>query len=498
MPACAICRRGHAATLRSHAPAPGSQHGLLSSRRACAMTLVALPQHTALRGPSRRQSPRAKCRTCDARRTSCFAALLLQSPRPPPSRCTALPCTASPSTPPGFQHFPYVNPDAPKGGRLVLGALGTFDSLNPFIIKGVTPAGVREYVFESLMARSGDEPFTLYGLIAESVELPDDRGSDHLHLRPRPASPTARPSRPRMCSSATDAEGEGLALPSLALRQGRRRPRRSATRSVRFTFDAAGDREIPLILGLLPVLPRHNSDPETFERTTLEPPVGSGPYASRGSMPDAPSPIRRNPDWWARDLPVMRGRFNFEEIRVEYFRDCRLAVRGLQGRRDRRARRGRSRPLDRGLRFPRRHGRPRHQARVRDAACPRACRRWSSTRAARSSPTRACAAPSSCCSTASGSTAACSTAPTSARKASSSAPTLSSHGRPADARERALLAALRRLREARGPGRHLWRSPSTDGSGNNRANLRGRLSSCSRRPATSSKDGRLVKGGELL
>ena len=86
----------------------------------------------------------------------------------------------APKHAPGFAHFPYVDPDAPKGGRLVLGTLGTFDSLNPFIIKGVTPASLREYVFESLMARSGDEPFTLYGLIAESVEVPPGPQLDHL------------------------------------------------------------------------------------------------------------------------------------------------------------------------------------------------------------------------------------------------------------------------------------------------------------------------------
>src|SRR5690349_16899028 len=89
----------------------------------------------------------------------------------------------TPKHPPGFAHFPYVNPTAPKGGRLVLGTLGTFDSLNPFIIKGVTPGNLREYVYESLMVRSGDEPFALYGLIAESVEVPDDRSAITFHLR---------------------------------------------------------------------------------------------------------------------------------------------------------------------------------------------------------------------------------------------------------------------------------------------------------------------------
>ena len=85
---------------------------------------------------------------------------------------------------PGFTHFPYVNPDAPKGGRLVLGTLGTFDSLTPFIIKGVSPATMREYVYASLLTRSGDEAFSLYGLIAESIELPEDRSQITFHLRP--------------------------------------------------------------------------------------------------------------------------------------------------------------------------------------------------------------------------------------------------------------------------------------------------------------------------
>src|SRR2546423_7895283 len=89
----------------------------------------------------------------------------------------------APKYPSGFAHFSYVNPSAPKGGRLVLGTLGTFDSLNPFIIKGVTPGNLRDYVYESLMARGSDEPFTLYGLIAESVEGPEDRSSFTFHFR---------------------------------------------------------------------------------------------------------------------------------------------------------------------------------------------------------------------------------------------------------------------------------------------------------------------------
>src|SRR6185436_1343246 len=103
----------------------------------------------------------------------------------------------TPKYPPGFPHFPYVNPAAPKGGRLVLGTLGTFDSLNPFIIKGVTPGNLRDYVYESLMTRGGDEPFTLYGLISERVEVPEDRSSVTFHLRAERAVCVRGGRRPR-------------------------------------------------------------------------------------------------------------------------------------------------------------------------------------------------------------------------------------------------------------------------------------------------------------
>jgi peptide/nickel transport system substrate-binding protein len=228
----------------------------------------------------------------------------------------------APKHPAGFQHFPYVNPDAPKGGRLVLGTLGTFDSLNAFIIKGVTPGNIREYVYESLMTRGGDEPFTLYGLIAESVEMPEDRSSVTFQLR----------------SEARFSDGTPIApedvLFSLALLKEKGWPYHRAhygkvidaakvgTRGVRFTFASAGDREIPLIVALMPILPRHRNDAESFERTTLEPPVGSGPYVVAKVDAGRSITYRRNPEWWGRDLPVSRGRFNFDEIRVEYFRDA--------------------------------------------------------------------------------------------------------------------------------------------------------------------------------
>jgi peptide/nickel transport system substrate-binding protein len=223
---------------------------------------------------------------------------------------------------PGFTHFPYANPAAPRDGRVALGTLGTFDSLNPFIIKGVTPSGLREYVYESLMARSGDEPFTLYGLIARSVELPEDRSSITFHLRPE-----------AHFSDGTPITAEDVLFSHQVLKEKGWPYHRShyakvakaekiGPHSVRFTFLAAGDREIALILGLLPVLPRHLMTPESFDRTTLEAPVGSGPYRVERIDPGRSVTYRRDPKWWARDLPVTRGRFNFEEIRVEHFRDA--------------------------------------------------------------------------------------------------------------------------------------------------------------------------------
>lgn len=228
----------------------------------------------------------------------------------------------TPKHPAGLSHFPFVDPRAPKGGRLVLGMLGSFDSLNPFIIKGSSASGLREYVFESLMTRSGDEPFTLYGLIAESVELPPDRAWVTFHLRPEARFADGHPITPEdVLFSHQILKEKGW--PYHRSHYGKvAKAEKIGERSVRFTFEAAGDREAPLLLGLMPILPRHKLDAETFERTTLEPPLGSGPYTISRVDTGRSITYRRNPDWWARDLAVMRGRFNFDEIRIEYFREA--------------------------------------------------------------------------------------------------------------------------------------------------------------------------------
>lgn len=221
----------------------------------------------------------------------------------------------------GFRHFPYVNPTAPRGGRLKLGAAGSFDSLNPFVIKGVVPDGVRDYVFESLLVRSADEPFSLYGLIAERFEVPDDRGSVTFHLHAAARFSDGRPITPEdVLFSYEVLREKGWPYHRSHYRKVAR-AERVEPNGVRFVFAAEGDREIPLIMGLLPILPRHGYTADSFERTTLEPPIGSGPYVIAEVDPGRGLIYRRNPNHWAKDHPAYRGRYNFDEISISYFRD---------------------------------------------------------------------------------------------------------------------------------------------------------------------------------
>lgn len=221
----------------------------------------------------------------------------------------------------GFDHFPYVNPEAPKGGRLVLGERGSFDSLNPLIVMGHAPDEIRDYVYESLMTRAYDEPFTLYGRLAETIETPPDRSWVTFQLNPKAKFSDGKP------VTAEDV------IFSFELLRDHGRPNhrtyyskvtkaeRIGERGVKFTFEDATDREMPLIMGLMPVLPRHVVDPDTFEQTSFETPIGSGPYVVKSMDRGKRITYGRDPDYWGRDLNVNKGRFNFDEIRVEYYRD---------------------------------------------------------------------------------------------------------------------------------------------------------------------------------
>ncbi len=191
-----------------------------------------------------------------------------------------------PALPADFDHLPYVNPDAPKGGKITYGVVGTFDSLNPMIVQGgLTSARglssdpmLGNLVFESLLMRSADEPFTLYGFIAETVETPPDRGWVEFTISPK----------------AKFSDGQPVTVDdvifSLELLRDKGRPNyrsyyskverieRIGDRGVRFHIENAHDRELPLILGLMPVLPKHAINPETFDKSTLKTPIGTGPY----------------------------------------------------------------------------------------------------------------------------------------------------------------------------------------------------------------------------
>ena len=228
----------------------------------------------------------------------------------------------APALPPDFRQMPYANPDAPKGGRMVQGVLGTFDSLNPFIVRGIAVPQMRGYVIESLMARGQDEAFTLYGLLAESVETDDARSFVTFRINPQAQFSDGKP------VLAADV------LFSWQLLRDKGRPNHRQyyskvakaeapdERTVRFDFGGQADRELPLILGLMPVLPKHAVNPDTFEETSMAPPLGSGPYTVTGVKPGAAVTLTRNPAYWGRDLPINRGLWNFDEIRLDYYREA--------------------------------------------------------------------------------------------------------------------------------------------------------------------------------
>ncbi len=227
-----------------------------------------------------------------------------------------------PKHPAGFQHFDAVAPDAAKGGRLAQGVLGTFDSLNPYIIKGLPAAGVRDLVTESLLARGLDEPFTLYGLLAESLEVPEDRSEVTFTLHPAARFSDGSPVTAEDVLFSFEVLKERGRPNHRSYFQKVERAERLGERRIRFKFASATDRELPLILGLMPILSSKLLTPETFEQTRLDTFIGSGPYKIARVDAGRLIVFERDANWWGRDLPVNRGRYNFDEVRYEYFRDA--------------------------------------------------------------------------------------------------------------------------------------------------------------------------------
>ncbi len=225
-----------------------------------------------------------------------------------------------PALPPDFVSLPYANPDAPKGGRIVFGEAGGFDSLNPFIVKGRAPAGLTALTIETLLGRSIDEPFTLYGLLAESVETDEARSYVAFTLR----------------EGARFADGSPVTVDdvlwSMETLGTKGSPRYAAAwaavttaevtgpRTVRFSFGEA-NRELPLLLGLRPILKRAQWEGRDFSASTLDAPIGSGPYRVKSFEAGRYIVFEKRADWWGAELPFNRGLHNLDEVRYDYFGD---------------------------------------------------------------------------------------------------------------------------------------------------------------------------------
>ena len=224
---------------------------------------------------------------------------------------------------PDFKHFDYVNPDAPVGGTLRLATEGSFDSFNPFIPKG---DAANPGVFETLLTSSEDEAFTEYGLIAESLEYPEDRSWVIFHLRPEARWHDGKPITPEdVIFSLETLRKEGQ--PFYRYYYGSvKTAEKVGERSVKFSFGDAANLELPLIIGQLAILPKHWWEGRDFAKTLLDPPLGSGPYKVGKFEPGRFMERVRVDDYWGKDLPVNRGKNNFERIRTDYYRD-RIAIR---------------------------------------------------------------------------------------------------------------------------------------------------------------------------
>ena len=235
---------------------------------------------------------------------------------------------------PGFKSFDYVNPAAPKGGRLRLSAVGSFDSLNPYTFKGDPGPGTSN---ETLLTTSLDEPSTEYGLVAESVWFPEDWSSVVYRLRPQARFHDGQAMTPDDVIWSMQALRDSHPFYN-AYYKNITSVEKTGDHEVTFTFSERGNRELPLITGQLPVLPKHwwtakdaNGKPRNIQETTMEIPLGSGPYKVANVKSGASIVLRRVEDYWAKDLPVNVGQNNFDEIEYIYFRDANVVLEAFKG-----------------------------------------------------------------------------------------------------------------------------------------------------------------------
>ncbi len=225
-----------------------------------------------------------------------------------------------PALPPDFVSLPYANPDAPKGGRLLLGEGGSFDSFNPFILKGTAPSGVSLYVVETLMGRSIDEPFSLYGLLAESVETDPERTWVEYTLRPEAKFSDGSPVTIDDVMWSYETLGTKGSPRYAGAWAKVAKMEQTGPRSVRFTFTER-DRELAMLMGMRPILKKAQWEGKDFTESSLDAPIGSGPYVIDRFEAGRFVSYKRNPDYWGKDLAINRGRHNFDEIRYDFFSD---------------------------------------------------------------------------------------------------------------------------------------------------------------------------------
>jgi len=228
---------------------------------------------------------------------------------------------STPKYPPDFKHFDYVNPNAPKGGSVVMGAMGTFDSVNGYILRGVAASGLG-VTGVTLMSQSEDEPFSLYPSLATDIAFPADVQSVVFTLR----------------DTAKWQDGQPITVAdviwSLNTLKAKGHPQFQAyynevtkaeaigKNQVKFTFARPGNAELPLVTAQMPILPKHYWEKHAFDQTTLEPPIGGGPYKIEKVDPGRSITYHRIPDWWGEKLPVNRGQNNVDVIRIDYYRDA--------------------------------------------------------------------------------------------------------------------------------------------------------------------------------
>lgn len=231
-----------------------------------------------------------------------------------------------PALPADYTHFTYADPDAPKGGAITYCVVGSFDNLNPFILKSLrtTARGMIDVifgnlVFEPLMARNADEAFSLYGLLADTADMSEDRRTIEFHLNPKARWSDGQPVTPEDVLFTYDVFAEKGRPPYSQRMDMIARLEKTGDHSVKFTFNDKADREFPLIVALTPILPEHAFDKETFDRTTLKPLIGSGPYTVEQVVPGDRIVFKRNPDYWGKDIPSKRGFDNYDRITIQYF-----------------------------------------------------------------------------------------------------------------------------------------------------------------------------------